>query len=244
MQLLRAPYPGDIDGMQTPENPAAQVPDRVPQRPRRVWPVLAAVAIAALAAYRFGAFSYLGDPSRLRELVLSIGPAGPILFILMFSVFEAFGFPGVVFVGVAPLIWPLWLAILFSWAGGVGAALLGYFFARTIGRAWVQRHMPERFRRYDAHVTGRGFVSVLFARLLFFMAPPIHWMFGLSSVKSSGYVAGTAIGLLPGIVLVSFTGKSFADYVATQPPRVWFVAVLVLAAVVFAARQLRQARVG
>jgi uncharacterized membrane protein YdjX (TVP38/TMEM64 family) len=213
-------------------------------RAGRLWLGLGALVLATLAAYRLGAFWYLGDASRLRDLVLEMGPAGPLLFIVMFSAFEAFGLPGVVFVGAAALVWPLWLAILFSWAGGLGAAVLGFFFARTIGRDWVQRRMPERFRRYDEHILGRGFASVLIARLLFFMAPPVHWMFGLSSVKSPVYVAGTALGLLPGIVLVSFSGKSLFDYLATQPPKVWIVAALILAAAIFAARRLRQAPIG
>jgi uncharacterized membrane protein YdjX (TVP38/TMEM64 family) len=202
---------------------------------------LGALTLAALAAFHFGAFWYLGDASRLRELIMAMGPAGPILFILMFSAFEAFGVPGVVFVGAAALVWPLWMAILFSWAGGVGAAVLGFLFARTIGREWVHRRMPERFRRYDAHVSRRGFASVLIARLLFFMAPPVHWMFGLSSVKSPGYVAATAVGLLPGIVLVSVSGRSLFDYLATQPPPVWIAAALIIGAVFFAVRRLRQA---
>jgi uncharacterized membrane protein YdjX (TVP38/TMEM64 family) len=210
-------------------------------RARRLWLALGALLLAALAASHFGAFWYLGNASRLRNLVLAMGPAGPVLFIVMFTAFEAFGLPGVVFVGAAPLVWPLWLAIVFSWAGGVGAALLGFFFARTIGRDWVRRRMPPRFRRYDEHLSGRGMLSVLVARLLFFMAPPVHWMFGLSSVGWPVYLAGTAIGLLPGIVLVSFSGKSLFGYLTTQPPPVWIAAALIIGAVLFTVRRLRQA---
>lgn len=210
----------------------------------RVWIAFGALAIAALIAYRAGAFWYLSSASRMRALVLEMGPGGPILFILMFAGFEAFGVPGVVFVGTAPLVWPLGLAILFSWAGGVGAALIGFVFARTAGREWVQRRMPERFLRYDAHISDRGFMSVLVARLLFFMAPPVHWMFGLSSVRWPVYALGTAIGLLPGIVLVSVSGKSMFDYLVTQPPSVWVAVALLIAAAVYLARRLRPASAG
>jgi uncharacterized membrane protein YdjX (TVP38/TMEM64 family) len=203
--------------------------------------MLAAIAIAILAAYRFGLFWHLGDPSRLRDLILAMGPPGATVFILMFSVLEAFGFPGIVFVGAASLVWPLWLAILFSWAGGVGAAVLGFLFARTIGHQWVQRRMPERFRRYDAQIAGRGFVSVLVARLLFFMAPPVHWMFGLSSVSSPIYVAATTIGLLPGIILISFSGKSLFDYLVAGRPWIWAIVALVLVVLAMAVRRLREA---
>lgn len=210
----------------------------------RIWISVGALAIAAVLAYRTGAFWYVADASRLRALVLEMGLGGPILFIAMFSVFEGFGFPGVVFVGGAALIWPLWIAILFSWAGGVGAALLGFFFARTIGRDWVQHRMPARFRRYDAQIADRGFMSVLVARLLFFMAPPVHWMFGLSSVRWPVYALGTALGLLPGIVLVSVSGRSLFDYLVTQPPSVWVAVALLIAAAIYLARRLRPASAG
>ncbi|MGH7813407.1 MAG: TVP38/TMEM64 family protein [Candidatus Binataceae bacterium] len=210
----------------------------------RFWIGAGALAIAAVAGYRLGAFWYLGDAARLRALVLGMGLGGPILFIALFSVAEGLGFPGVVFVGGAALIWPLWMAILFSWAGGVGAAILGFFFARTIGREWVQHWMPPRVHRYDSQITDRSFMSVLIARLLFFMAPWVHWMFGLSSVRWPVYVVGTAIGLLPGIVLVSVSGKSLFGYLLTQRPSVWIVGALSIAALVYLARRLRPASLG
>ena len=62
-----------------------------------------ALGLATLVGYSSGVFWYVTDASRLRDLVLTMGPAGPIIFILMFSVLEAFGVPGLVFVGAAAL---------------------------------------------------------------------------------------------------------------------------------------------
>ena len=84
-------------------------------------------------------------------------------------------------------------------------------------------------------------MSVLVARLLFFMAPPAHWMLGLSSVGWPAYLIGTIIGLLPGIVLVSVGGKGLFGFLATQPPKVWIIVTLIFGAGILVSRRLRQA---
>jgi uncharacterized membrane protein YdjX (TVP38/TMEM64 family) len=198
-----------------------------------------ALALGAIAVYQTGAFWYLEDAARLRLLILDTGAAGPLVFIATFSICEAFGFPGVVFVAAASMIWPLWLSILFSWAGGVGAGVLGFAFARTVGREWVQRHLTPRFRRYDARVGESGFTAVTLARVVFFMAPPVHWMFGVSAVRWPGYVLGTALGLLPGIILVSVAGRGLFGWLAAQPPAIWVATAVAITALIFLVPRVR-----
>jgi uncharacterized membrane protein YdjX (TVP38/TMEM64 family) len=205
--------------------------------------LLGALTLGMFGAFHFGVFSYLANASHLRGLIVEIGPLGPLLFVALFSTFEAFGVPGLAFVGIATVIWPLWMAILLSWAGGVSAAILGFAFARTIGREWVQRRMPPRFHRYDQQLAGRGLISVISARLVFFMAPPVHWMFGLSSVGWPAYLVGSALGLLPGITLVSITGKSLLGYLRSQSPLAWIVVGVAGAALMVSTRRLQQVRV-
>jgi len=223
-------------------NQGASEPSRRTPRRTRLGLLLAALTMGILGASHFGVFSYLANASYLRGLIVEIGPLGPLLFVALFSTFEAFGVPGVAFVGTASLIWPLWLAILLSWAGGVSSAILGFAFARTIGREWVQRRIPPQFHRYDEQLARRGLISVISARLVFFMAPPVHWMFGLSSVGWPAYLIGSAVGLLPGIALVSIGGKSLFGYLRSQSPLAWIAVGMAGAALMFATRRRRQVR--
>ena len=80
------------------------------------------------------------------------------------------------------------------------------------------------------------------ARLVFFMAPPVHWMFGLSSVGWPAYLIGSAVGLLPGIALVSIGGKSLFGYLRSQSPLAWIAVGMAGAALMFATRRRRQVR--
>ena len=68
-----------------------------------------ALAALLLVAWKMGFFEQL-DPGHLRELVASAGPWAPVLYFVLFSCFEAVGVPGVVFIGAAVAIWPLWTA--------------------------------------------------------------------------------------------------------------------------------------
>jgi uncharacterized membrane protein YdjX (TVP38/TMEM64 family) len=224
-------------------NRHASEPSLLTSRRTRLGLLLAALTLGTVGAFHVDVFWYLANASHLRSLIVKIGPVGPLLFVAMFSTFEAFGVPGMVFVVTATLIWPLWLAILLSWAGGVGAAILGFAFARTIGREWVQRKIPPRFRRYDQQLAGNGLISVLSARLAFFMTPPVHWMFGLSSTGWPSYLIGSALGLLPGIALVSISGRSLFGYLRSQSSVVWISVGVVGVVLIVSTRRLRQARV-
>lgn len=157
------------------------------------------------------------------------GPWGVLLFILVFALVEPFGVPGVVFVIPAAIVWPVEQAFLYSWLGANAAGLVGFAFARTIGRDWVQQHMPARFRRFDERLETRGVVTVIVLRLVFFLSPPAHWVLGLSRVSLGAYLLGSAIGFVPGILTWLLLGEGAWAWLASRPAWTWAVAAGALA---------------
>jgi len=192
--------------------------------PRRLIAGAAALAAAVLAvAALSGAFGDL-DRERLASLLRDAGPAGPVAFVLLFALLEPFGVPGIAFVAPATLVWSLEVAFLLSWLGAVGAGVVGFTFARTLGRGFAARHLPERFRRYDERLEARGLVTVIAVRLVFFLAPPAHWMLGLSRVRFLPFLLGTALGFAPGIALLVLFGRGLVELVQARPA--WTLAAL------------------
>ncbi len=189
---------------------------------------LGALVAAGITLYATGVHAILA-PEQLRESILSLGVWGPVLFVVGFAVLEPLHVPGIFFLLAAPLTWPLPQAFLLSLAGATGAGICGFVFARFIGRDWAQRHLPQRLRAWDDRLATHGFRSGVLLRLLLFLAPPTHWLIGLSSVRFAPAVAGTVIGLAPGILLVTWIGESLVTWLAALPAAVWGVA---LAAVV------------
>lgn len=180
----------------------------------------AALLAALLAALWLGLPDWL-EREHLRELVAGAGPAGPALFVVLFSLLEAVGVPGLVFIGLAIVVWDPWQAFLLIWAGATGAGCVGFAFARTIGRQWVAAHLPERFRRFDARLATSRLRYVIAVRAVFYLATPAHWLLGLSGVPFRTALLGSAIGFLPASALWAFGGAAVFEWVGRQPAPAW-----------------------
>lgn len=190
---------------------------------------IAAMAVLAGGLVAAGHASGVYQADRAEALLAELGIWAPILYVAAFALLEPFGAPGILFIVPASVVWPFWLAFLLSWIGAIGAGLVGFGFARAIGRDWVEAHLPGRLRAYDRKLAESGFATVILVRLLFFLAPPAHWVLGLSRVGVVPFVAGSAVGFLPGIALLTFVSMSLLDWLLAQPTQVW-VGVGLLAA--------------
>ena len=179
-----------------------------------------ALAVLLLVAWQMGFFERL-DAERLREIVASAGPWGPVLYVVLFSCFEAVGVPGILFIGAAVAIWPLWTAFALIWAGSIGASCVGFLFARTIGRDFVTAHMPERLRRFDARLASSGLRWVIGLRLLAYIAAPAHWLIGLSGVPFRTALLGNIIGLGPWSFVWALMGHAVVTWLFDQPAALW-----------------------
>ncbi len=205
------------------------------RRALRIGLPAAALIALALAAWRLELQRFL-EPEALRSLIEAAGLWGPVLFVALFSVLEAMGVPGAVFMLAGVAIWEPGTAFLLNWMGGVGAGIVGFWFARTLGREWVAARLPERVRRFERRVERRGFQTVVVFRLVFFLFPPAHWALGLSPVAFGPFVLGTAVGLAPGIAAWSFGGGAAVEWLGRQPPSVW-IAIAAACATAWGLRQ-------
>jgi uncharacterized membrane protein YdjX (TVP38/TMEM64 family) len=201
--------------------------------------VLAALVALGITAWLGGLFELVREPERVRALLTESGVWGPLFFVLAFGLLEPFGVPGILFVVPATLAWPLGLAFALCWLGSVLAGIVGFGFARSIGRDWVAAHLPERMHAYDERLAERGLQTVILVRLLFFLAPPAHWALGLSRVRFAPFALGTAIGFLPGIAGLVFFGKGAFALLDDQPRVVWLAIAIAAGAVFVLLRQLR-----
>lgn len=201
---------------------------------------LAAVVLAAVLAYSSG----LLDQDNLRALFTDSGAAGPVLFVALFSLVQPFGFPGIIFMLLSVLIWPLWFAFLLNLAGAYGAGVLGFGFARFVGHDWVQKRLPKRLRDLEERVLARAFRTVLILRLTTYLFPPASWALGLSPVRFRPFLLATIIGLAPMTAFLTFAGGKALSWLGDQPRELWIglgMAVIVLALVLGLARRRRSA---
>jgi uncharacterized membrane protein YdjX (TVP38/TMEM64 family) len=114
-------------------------------------------------------------------------------------------------------------------AGGLLAALAAFALSRTLGRAAATRLAGARLARVDELMGRRGFVAVLVGRLLP-MVPFVVLSYGagLTAMRLTPYLAGTALGLVPSTVVQVGIGASAGAVVPLATP----LTVLPLLAVV------------
>ncbi len=202
--------------------------------------VLAAVVALVCTAWWGGWFDQL-DAERVRSLLTESGAWGPVLYVASFALIEPLGAPGIIFIIPASFVWPLSVAFALSWIASVCAGIVGFSFARWVARDFVQRHLPDRFRRFDHQIAERPLLAVIVVRLVFFLAPPAHWVLGVSRVPLGTFVMGTAIGFAPGVALMTVAGPALVEFWSSvERPGLWIgLAVLVFALIRRAIRLLR-----
>ena len=150
--------------------------------------------------------------TEIKRQLLASGAWGPIGFVAAFGLLQPLGFAAHVFIISASLVWGPLVGASLSWLGALGAGATAYWFARYMGRAWVQSKMPAKLIKFDERLERDGFRTVLVMRLLLFTFGPMQLMLGVSSVRFWPFMAASAIGLIPMIVLESWVGSGVVTW--------------------------------
>lgn len=152
-------------------------------------------------------------PANIRDYVLSYGRFAVIFYIVAYVLNT---------ISVFPPIAPLSLAagLIFGKFQGalylLTAAMLGtsatFFIARFFGRGIVERILKGRFKEFDDKLSQRGFVAILFFRLVPVIPYEVlNYIGGISKIRFRDYFFATFLGLLPGIIIAVFFGDTLGD---------------------------------
>lgn len=163
------------------------------------------VALAALAV-RASGVSSVDD---VREVVDGAGAWGAVLFVVVYAALTVAFVPGVIGSTAAGLLFGAalgsGLVVVGATLGATGAFLL----SRALGRDAVVTLVGGGLDRVDRFVGSRPFRSVLALRLLPILPfNLVNYGAGLTAIGWRPYVAGTALGVVPGTVLFVAFGSS------------------------------------
>ncbi len=101
--------------------------------------------------------------------------------------------------------------IVLTVAGASVGAAAAFALARSVAHERLRRRAGPRTNRVDAWLAERGFLAVLYLRLV--PAVPfnaLNYAAGLSSVRFAEYLAGTALGIVPGTVAFVLLGDAWS----------------------------------
>ncbi len=173
---------------------------------RRFWRLILLVVLIATAsvlAYVFDVAEYLSR-ERVEELVAELGWWGLLVFIGIFTVGQLINIPGIVFVAAAVTAWGKWQGIGASYVATLVSSTAGFLVGRLVGGD-AMSHIRWRWgKKAVAHVERRPFRSVTLLVCVLWMAPPLNYTLGMTRVPLWAFLAGTAIGLCPGLLATGF----------------------------------------
>ncbi|WP_175922901.1 VTT domain-containing protein [Burkholderia latens] len=191
----------------------------------------AVLLVAALAlAWRF---SPLGKELNVASLARAAAhaaqlPGAPALLLAGYVVAATLSVPITLLITVTGLVFGAWPGLAYAAVGTMVAAAATYWIGRWLGRDAVRRLAGARANRLSEHIGRRGVVAMAVLRLLP-IAPftIVNLVAGASHIGLRDYLIGTALGMLPGIVLtVTFAHQLTAAFSHPGPGAfAWLAAI-------------------
>jgi phosphatidylserine/phosphatidylglycerophosphate/cardiolipin synthase-like enzyme/uncharacterized membrane protein YdjX (TVP38/TMEM64 family) len=154
----------------------------------------------------------------------------PLLVLATYLVGGAVAFPVMVLIIATAAIFGPWLGMLYATLGVVASALMMYFVGAWLGRDLLHRMLGARYERICKAIDRRGVLTVVAIRLVP-VAPVtlVNLMAGACSVAVLDYVAGTLIGMIPGLIAISMLGYQITTVlISLSGPDVALLILLVL----------------
>jgi len=202
--------------------------------------------LAGLIAAAFVVVASSGSLSaqRVRDWIDGYGIAGPLVFVAVSAALTPCLFPGPLLAGASGLLFGTWLGTPVSIVSATLGACLAFGIARWLAHDAVVQLQGPRLAALRAWVGRRGFLSVLYARIV--PGVPyslVNYAAGLSPVTLRAFAGATALGCAPRAFAYTALGGSLDDL--GSPEAIAAVVVLVamaLGGAVLARRDVRAGR--
>lgn len=106
------------------------------------------------------------------------------------------------------IIWT-WLGTVWTSFGAIIAAVVAFYFSRTIGRERVANRLAGRWQQMDTEVK-RGGLFYMFAIRLVPIMPYglVNFAAGLTSIRFHDFLIGTTLGTVPSVLPFVLLGSS------------------------------------
>ncbi|MYW96588.1 TVP38/TMEM64 family protein [Amycolatopsis rubida] len=189
--------------------------------------LIAALAVLAL----LGAAALwlpIPGPAQLRTWAAATGSMTPLVLLVAYSLLTVAPIPRTVFNLAAGLLVGSVAGVVIALAATTIAAGLAYGLARLLGRDLILRHLHRApVRAVNDRLSDGGVLAITSLRLIPVVPfSAMNYLCGVSSVKLVPYLAGTALGSVPGTVAVVV----FADGLTGDTPPALLACYAVFAA--------------
>jgi phospholipase D1/2 len=196
---------------------------RPTQRARVAGLLIAAIAILALSFVWYG--TLLADfvtRERVQGVMSALAgtPWAPLWVLLTYLAGGLVAFPVLVLIVATATTFGPWLGFLYALLGVLASALAMYSIGALLGRDLMQSWLGPRWHTVRRALDDQGMLAVAAIRLV----PVAPFTFvnlaaGACSIALLDYVAGTLIGMLPGLIAISALGHQITALFSDFSPR-------------------------
>lgn len=170
---------------------------------------LACLLTVALAlCWVYTPLSTLADPALWQRLLSEIrGPWELVIVTLIFVLAGFVAFPVVVLIACTAVVFGAWPGCAYATIGAMTSAIATYLVGRAIGSESLRSFLGPRLNRVNESLRTSGIMTVTIARLV--PAAPytlVNLAAGALHINPVHYFIGTALGLAPGILIMSLLG--------------------------------------
>ncbi|MBO1075276.1 VTT domain-containing protein [Roseomonas marmotae] len=172
----------------------------------RIGLVVAPMVILS-AAWRYTPLSDLMNPTTFSSSMEAGGHWGPLLALGLFMLLGLLAFPVNVLIVATAAAFGLWPGLLYAAAGAMISAVLTYLVGRRMGPGLLRKLIGPRINKVSRSIAVNGILAVTMVRLMP-IAPftLVNLVAGAIRIPLLDYVVGTALGLAPGLLLMTALG--------------------------------------
>jgi phosphatidylserine/phosphatidylglycerophosphate/cardiolipin synthase-like enzyme/uncharacterized membrane protein YdjX (TVP38/TMEM64 family) len=182
-----------------------------------VWLALVTLILVGLAAlWTLTPLSAMAQVENWERMLAAIrGPWEVLAVLVVFVISGLVAFPVVVLIAGTTAVFGVWPGMLYAGLGAMASALVTYSVGWTLGQRRLRHYFGPRVNRIKQSFEGRGIVTVTAIRLI--PAAPytlVNLAAGALKIPPLEYAVGTALGLAPGILVMSLLGSTIFGIIA------------------------------
>jgi phosphatidylserine/phosphatidylglycerophosphate/cardiolipin synthase-like enzyme/uncharacterized membrane protein YdjX (TVP38/TMEM64 family) len=186
-----------------------------------------ALFLGLAAAWSLTPLAEWADPDLWAGWMTSLrGPWAAAAVILLFVLMGLVMFPVMVLIAVTAAVFGAWPGALYAGAGALASALTTYALGRWLGPRGLRQFFGPRLNLITRSFARKGIPTVTLVRLVP-VAPfsIVNLAAGAICIPAVDYLLGTAIGLAPGLTVMSLLGDRAIDLI--RQPSLAGIAALV-----------------
>ncbi len=169
-----------------------------------------------------------GEQTVEQWLMAVHGPWALPVAVLAFAALAFVGVPQIMLIAAAVVAFGPVTGFAYSWIGTMASSMVGFYLGRAAGAKVLEQFSGAGVKRFMDHIGKNGFLASFIVRLV--PSAPfivINMAAGVTPMRVLDFTLGTALGIVPKIVLTAFAGNSIVRLMKGQIGKdaLWLVVI-------------------